>query len=158
MYVVVVTATTLVLPIGFALVACYGYNGGVDLPFFLGKWYVFWAGGVRLFLAGLRQVFNPGYTLGEIFGIDHPPSKHIVQELGFANLAMGTLGMCALLGPTVITPGALVAGLYYGLAGVRHAFTPGHSSKRLLAMITDLIVFVMLAVFFVTHAGLMVEV
>ena len=35
----------------------------------IGKWFVFWVVGVRLFTAGIRQVLKPAFTAQEIFHI-----------------------------------------------------------------------------------------
>ena len=155
MYFVIVIATTIVLPIASALIEMSGLNlAGMHMPLYsilivyLGKWYVFWAGGVRLMLAGLRQTFQPGFTLKKIFEIDHKPSEHIVQELGFANISMALLCLSTLLLPQLMTlAGAIVSGLYYGLAGLKHITSGGRNAERRLAMATDLLVFAVLATF-----------
>ena len=152
MYFIIVIATTIVLPIGSAL-AEYGIvysTGDVPAPvntliYCLGKWYVFWAGGVRLMLAGLRQTFAPGMTLKQIFEIDHPPSGHIVQELGFANLSISLVCLLSLLYPTLMPAGAISAGVFYGLAGLQHLRKPQRNAQRTVAMLTDLLVFLVLA-------------
>jgi hypothetical protein len=160
MYYVIVIATTLVLPIGAAVAdlllstkGALGAGGDVLPPLgllltgYLGKWYVFFAVGVRLFLTGLRQTFTPGFTLKEIFEIDHKPSEHIVQELGFANLSMGMLGLLALLDPMLTLAGAVTGGLYYGLAGFKHISKGNRNTMRTMAMITDILVFCVLAAY-----------
>ena len=158
MYFVIVIATTIVLPIGSAVAeTLWVYQGIVDsggwiappladvaLPL-LGKWYVFFAGGVRLFLAGIRQSFAPAMTLSQIFGIDHKPSEHIVQELGFANLSIGLICLLSLPYPHLAPACAIAAGLFYGLAGLQHLRKRERNAQRTLAMATDLMVFVMLA-------------
>lgn len=144
MYFVFVIATTIVLPIASAVIDMA--MAGWEAPtFFLAKWYAFWAGGVRLMLAGVRQSFAPGVTLKQIFEIDHPPSTHIVQELGFANLSIGLVCILSLLYPLLTPAGAISAGVFYGLAGLQHLRRGGRNAQRTLAMITDLIVFLMLA-------------
>lgn len=163
MYFVIVIATTIVLPIGSAVIDFMLWNSGtkawdawttiplgqIPIISFLGKWYVFWAGGVRLMLAGLRQTFAPGFTLKQIFEIDHKPSEHIVQELGFANLSMGLLCIVTLPLPFLSPAGAIAAGLFYGLAGLQHIRKPGRNTQRTLAMVTDLLVFAVLATYVV---------
>ena len=57
------------------------------------KWYVFSAVGVRLSLAGLRQMFQPRFTAQAILGINSPDALFLVRELGIANVAMGTAGL-----------------------------------------------------------------
>ena len=100
-----------------------------------------------LFLAGLRQTFTPGFTLKEIFEIDAPEASHIVQELGFANLSMGTLGLLALLHPMLTLAGAITGGLYYGLAGLKHITKGKRNAMRTTAMLTDILVFAVLAAY-----------
>lgn len=146
MYFIIVIATTVVLPLGSALID--GFLSGWQGPlWYFGKWYVFWAGGVRLMLAGLRQTFAPGFTLKQIFEIDHAPSEHVVQELGFANLSIGLLCLLSLPMTMLAPGGAIAAGLFYGLAGLQHIRKPGRNAQRTLAMITDLLVFAVLGAF-----------
>lgn len=147
MYVLIVVLLTLVMPVGSALAEKFLYQGPAELIAYLGKWYVFWAGGVRLLLAGARQVFQPAWTLKAIFEIESAEPKPIVQELGFANIAMGALCMMSLPEPRLLVAGAVVSGLYYGLAGLRHA-TDGHRNfNQNLAMLTDVLVAAVLAWF-----------
>ncbi len=119
----------------------------------LGKWYVFFAVGVRLFLAGLRQTLTPAFRLQKIFEIEAPEANHIVQELGFANLSMGSLGLLALLDPMLTLAGAVTGGLYYGLAGLKTLTTGKRNAMRTTAMVTDILVFSVLAAFVVMKVG-----
>lgn len=155
MYFFIVIATTIVLPIASALIDAqlniepFTWAGRVSVDQVLlaafGKWYVFWAGGVRLMLAGLRQSFAPGMTLRQIFEIDHPPSGHIVQELGFANISISLICLLSLLYPALMPAGAISAGVFYGLAGLQHIRKRERNPQRTLAMLTDLLVFVVLS-------------
>jgi hypothetical protein len=113
----------------------------------VGRWFVFWGVGVRLFLAGVRQVIQPRFTAEEIFGIRDTGSFAIVREVGFANLSMGFIGVCTLLRVGWLVPAAVVGGLYYGLAGAGHVFTHDKNAKEYLAMISDGFIFVVLLVF-----------
>jgi hypothetical protein len=153
MYYLIVIATTVVLPIGSALIEYVMALGpalshqpevGANMILFLGKWYVFWAGGARLFLAGLRQTFAPAMTLRQIFEIENKPSEHIVQELGFANLSIGLICLLSLPYPQLMPAGALAAGLFYGLAGLQHLRKKARNAQRTVAMATDLVVFLVL--------------
>ena len=58
-----------------------------------GQLHVFWAVGVRLFIAGLRQIVQPRYTAETILGVKDPDATLIVRELGFANTAIGSAGL-----------------------------------------------------------------
>jgi len=119
---------------------------GADVMWLIGKWFVFWGCGVRLFLAGLMQTFRPEFTARSIFDIDAPAAHAVVREVGFGNLAMGTLGLASLAIPEWVVPAAVVGGLYYGLAGVGHAFRKGNFKEQ-VALWSDLAIFVVLAVF-----------
>jgi hypothetical protein len=43
---------------------------GLGVMGLIGKWFVFWACGLRLLLAGIRQVVQPRFTAAEIFDLD----------------------------------------------------------------------------------------
>ena len=117
--------------------------------FLIGKWFCFWAVGIRLFAAGIRQVIQPQFTAEEIFGIRESGALPIVRELGFANLSMGLLGICSLARAGWIVPAAIVGGLYYGLAGAGHVSQKNRNAKEWMAMVSDGFVFVVLLVFVV---------
>ncbi len=149
MYFVVVVALTILLPIAAAVAEAYYVLPAAGVFMLLGKWTAFFATGVRLLIAGLRQAFQPRFTLKQIFEIENEPSEQIVQELGFANLAMGVLGVLALLHPMLTFAAALVGALFYGLAGLKHLAKRERNAERTTAMVTDLWVFAALALYVV---------
>jgi hypothetical protein len=126
--------------------------GGTDLLLLIGKWFVFWAVGVRLFIAGVRQVVQPQFTSEGIFEIKDRAAFVIVREVGFGNLSMGTLGLASLAKSGFLVPAAIVGGLYYGLAGAGHLLRGGRNFAGQTAMISDLMMFVVLAVFVASRA------
>jgi hypothetical protein len=83
----------------------------------------------------------------EIFAIKDRAAFAIVREVGFANLATGTLGLASLAVPAWLMPAAIVGGLYYGLAAVGHAFRRGRNFSEQVALVSDVFAFVILAVF-----------
>lgn len=92
-YLLTVVLLMAVLPIGSILIERFAMSNSADVLLLVGKWFVFWAVGVRQFLAGIRQVVRPQFTSEEIFGIKTKEPWPIVRELGFANLSMGALGI-----------------------------------------------------------------
>jgi hypothetical protein len=122
-------------------------GGGVDLMWLVGKWFTFWAVGVRLFLAGVTQTFRPQFTAQSIFEIKDQAALGIVREVGFGNLAIGALGLASLARPEWIVPAALVGCIFYGLAGIGHIFRKGRNLKEQIALLSDLAVFLLLAAF-----------
>jgi hypothetical protein len=83
----------------------------------MGRWFVFWAVGVRLLLSGVIQVVRPDFTSKRIFEIEDPRVFGIVREVGFGNIAIGTIGLASLINIGWVVPSAVAGGLYYGLAG-----------------------------------------
>jgi len=149
MYLAVVVLLMGVFPVASIVAEAAFQHGGVDLTLLIGKWFVFWSGGVRLILAGLHQVMNPAFTAQTIFGIRDQSAFAIVRELGFGNLSIGLLGACALFSPTWIAPAALAGGLFYGLAGVEHLLKGDRNANETIAMVSDLFIFLVLAFYLV---------
>lgn len=106
----------------------------------VGKWFVFWSVGVRLFTAGLRQIFQPGYTAKVILGFQGEEALLLVRELGFANVALGVAGLLSLGLPAWRTPVALAGGIFYGLAGINHLLQGHRNPLENVAMVSDLFV------------------
>lgn len=71
----------------------------------------------------------------------------VVRELGVANLAAGVVGLASIVAPTFVLPVAIWAGLFYGAAGVAHVAERDRSRNEILAMVSDLFIALMLAVF-----------
>ncbi|MGO9833703.1 MAG: hypothetical protein ACLP1X_05760 [Polyangiaceae bacterium] len=87
-YLATVVALMGVLPVVSILVD-WLLAGSVGLwdPAF--RWFVFWGVGVRLLLAGVRQVVQPSFTAREILHLAGPDAEVVVHELGFANFCLG---------------------------------------------------------------------
>jgi hypothetical protein len=143
MYLASVLALLLVLPIISILIELAAHTSA-DLVFLIAKWFVFWAGGVRLFIAGVRQTLNPAFTAVDIFGIKEPEAQKIVREVGFANLAMGLLNLASLVVPAWLVPAALVSGLYYAFAGLGHVRNTARTTNETIALVSDLAIAVVL--------------
>lgn len=137
MYYAVVVLTMFALPVLSVFVDAHAAGSSIDL-LLIGKWFTFWAVGVRLLLAGLRQVIQPRYTANEILGLKGEDSLLLVRELGFANLAIGLIGLLSVLIPNWGGAGGLAGGIFYGLAGVNHIFQPHRNRLENVAMISDL--------------------
>ena len=152
MYFASVLLLLLIFPLAsfFAEVLRFGHS--IPELSLIGKWFIFWAVGVRLFLAGVRQVLQPSFTAIEIFGIHEPKALAIVRELGFANLSIGLLGIGSRWHKGSLIPAAFVGGLYYGLAGLGHVPRPHKNAKEYTAMISDGFAFLVLLSFVLSVA------
>ena len=92
MYFASVLLLLLIFPLASIAVEAIRFGHSITDMSLIGEWFVFWAVGIRLFVVGLRQVFQPSFTAVEIFEIHEPKAFAIVRELGFANLSIGILG------------------------------------------------------------------
>ena len=146
MYGVVIGALTVVLPVASIVIEAI-LAPGAGITGLVGKWFAFWAVGIRLLLAGVSQVMRPAATAQGILGIRDAGAGIVVQELGFANLSIGLLGAASLLVSSWVVPAAIAGGLFLGLAGVRHMYTAERGRKEAIAMVTDLFVAYVLAGF-----------
>jgi hypothetical protein len=149
MYLLTITLTMLLLPLG-SIAAEWALTPASSLLLLTGKWFVFWAVGVRLTLAGLRQVAAPDFTAREVFGIEGPDALPLVRELGFANLAAGVIGTASIAWPAFVLPAAIWGAIFLGAAGVMHARRRGRSAHETMAMVSDLFVALVLAGYAVT--------
>jgi hypothetical protein len=144
MYVVMVLLLLAILPAG-SVIAEHSYlHSTAPLVFLIGKWFTFWAAGVRLFLAGLRQTITPRFTAQEIFKLSGTEVFPLVREVGFANLSMSALSLLSLYTPVFLIPGALVGGLYYFFAGIGHTMAGHRNFKETFAMATDFLIAIVL--------------
>ena len=141
LFLISVVLLMLVLP-----VSCILIEGHVTVML-AGKWFVFWAMGVRLLVAGLRQAIQPGFTAQQIFHIQDTGSHAVVRELGFANICSGLLGMASLWLPTWRMAAAAMGGLYYGLAAVMHVVKRPAGGNEWVALVSDVFITIVLVVF-----------
>lgn len=149
MYLVVVILLMGILPVVSILIEYSGLAASADLWSLVGKWFVFWSVGVRLALAGIRQIVQPAFTAEEIFGIGDKAARIVVQELGFANLAMGVLAIVTLAAPQWVAAAALAGAIFYGLAGARHVLKGGQNRNEMIAAVSDIFIFAVLAAYLV---------
>jgi hypothetical protein len=137
MYLLVVAALMFVFPIA----SIAGEIFVEHVPFSLilaGKWFVLWSVGVRLLLAGFRQVVQPRYTAEVILSLKSEESLVLVRELGLANLAIGLMGLGSAIFPSWRSAGAFAGGLFYAFAGVNHMLQPHRGKLANIAMASDL--------------------
>lgn len=146
MYLAVVVLTMLVLP-GASVLVEHAIRPEAALMMLAGRWFVFWGVGMRLGLAGLRQLLQPGFTAREIFHMQGDEALPLVRELGVANLASAIVGLASIAAPSFVLPSAISAGIFYAVAGVRHAAERGRSRNETVAMVSDLFMALVLATY-----------
>jgi hypothetical protein len=138
MYIAMLIGLMLILPVASIALEAFVHGHAVFDAAMIGKWFVFWAVGVRLLIAGLRQILQPRYTAETILGVMDPDARVIVRELGFANTAIGVAAIASIFFPTWTSPLAAIGAVFYGLAGISHVRQPRRNTLRSAAMVSDL--------------------
>jgi hypothetical protein len=108
------------------------------------KWFAFWTVGLRLLLAGIKQNVNPAFTAQSILGTSTPGSTTLVREVGFGNLALGSIGVLSLWLSSWQQPAALGGAIFFALAGINHLLQRHRNQLENLAMVSDLFAAVVL--------------
>ena len=147
MYYLTVVLLMFVLPIASILLEHFAFPNPAALLLVFGKWFVFWAVGARLLLAGLRQAIQPRFTAETILGIEGDAPLHVVQELGFANISIGVIGLISIFSSAWVMPAAIAGCLFYCFAGIRHVVQRNRNALENTAMASDLFIFVVLAAY-----------
>ncbi len=145
-YLVSLLVLMVILPAISVGVEYFPYPGAPIMPL-VGKWFVFWAIGVRLFAAGLRQVAKPLFTLRDIFHVHDPSGQVVVRELGFANVCFGLAGILSLFISDWRPAAAFTGGLYMGIAGVYHLIKKPETPNEVVAMVSDIYILVIMAAY-----------
>jgi hypothetical protein len=148
MYFVVITLFMFVLPIG-SIIAEMALNPNSNIIFIIGKWFVYWVIGIRLFTVGIRQIIQPKFTAKDILGLNGTESWILVRELGFANTALGVVGILSIFFWEWIQPSALAGSIFLGLAGINHLLTKNKNIHEKTAMISNIIISIVLLIYFV---------
>jgi hypothetical protein len=94
LYLVNVFGIILVLPIvsiGINVFINFRKKIENNFPEIIGNWFIFWSIGIRLFTAGLMQIFNPNYTANLLqLNLN---DLIVIRELGLSNSSIGLLGI-----------------------------------------------------------------
>jgi uncharacterized protein DUF6790 len=151
-YTLSIVLLLLVLPVASIFIEYFADPRPHDVMWLVGKWFTFWGCGVRLFVAGVTQVLKPQFTARSIFNLDDPAAYGLVREVGFGNLSFGAIGLVSVIAPSWLVPAAVAGGMYYGLAGLGHLMRPERNTKEQVALVSDLLIAALLAVFVIDQA------
>ncbi|HEY1726011.1 MAG TPA: hypothetical protein VGF89_11340 [Steroidobacteraceae bacterium] len=144
MYLISVVVLMAFAPMASVLVGLHS-SADTSVAALVLHWSVFWMVGARLSIAGIRQIVQPRYTAATILGIEHTGALLVVRELGFANLAIGAIGIGSVEWTPWAAPAAVAGAIFYGLAGLNHLRAGQHTTFARIAMISDLWALVVLA-------------
>ena len=146
MYVAVVVLTMLVLPIISVLIQ-HAETPAEPLAALTGRWFVFWGVGVRLGLAGLRQIVQPRFTARNIFRMTDDAALPLVRELGMANAGTALVALLSIVAPGFVLPVSISAAWFFGAAGMAHLAGRDRSRNENIALLSDIFIAVVLVAF-----------
>lgn len=150
-YIVLVTFLTFIFPIVAAWLEVFINHENYYSFYIFSKWFIFFAVGIRLTIAGMKQVFDPRYTAVEIFKMKTAESFPVIRELGFANLCFGLIAILSVVFPQWRIVSAFGSGIYYAIAGIQHLLKRPSSINEEFALITDLLIAIGLLIYFFRH-------
>ncbi len=136
----------IILPV-FSIMGDIHFNKETFDWLLIGKWFIFWAVGMRLFVAGVRQSSNPEYTATKIFDLKSVESFVVIRELGFANISLGVMGILSVINDHWRLIAGITGCLFFGLAAMQHLFKKPDSRNEVITMISDLFIFIILLIY-----------
>jgi hypothetical protein len=104
----------------------------------LGKWFVFWAFGFRLFTSGIKQASDPSFAVKK----SNNDLIEIVRKLGIANICLGTGGILSLINESWRQVIAILGCLFFGLDAIRCLTVGLSSAAQKLLMLFNVVMFV----------------
>ena len=139
----------LVFPTISLLIDWYLNPSGTEMILNIGKWFIFWAIGVRLFTAGLSQILRPAFTAEVIFHSKNKEFYVLIRELGIANSCSGITAIISMFVPQWRIPAAFIGGLFLGLAGIQHVIRKPENPNEQIPMISNIIIFIIMLIYLI---------
>ena len=136
----------IIVPLTAISVETLVFDSSLRLPAIALKWFVFCGIGLRLGMAGIKQIITPQFTAKEIFKIQNDDILPIISELGFANVCFSVIAIISLFVPSFRIPAAIAGGLYFGLAGLLHITKSLDSKNEVFALVSDIFIFLVIGV------------
>ena len=110
----------------------------------IGKWFAFWAIGVRLMLAGCTQLASRRSKSRDVFAA-REDSKIVKKATGVADIVLAAMGfLCFEIGEASLLA-TITLGIYMGLACLQQDFKKPATITGWINMVYDLIVFAVIA-------------
>lgn len=149
MYIFAVAFFMFIFPIVSIAIDLLLGNNDTGLVAIIGQWFIFWAVGVRLLTAGVRQIIKPHLTSEGILGIKSKEAGQLVRELGFANVSIGIVAIISLWITAWQSAAALAGGLFLLLAGIEHIPKKRRNFEENIAMASDLFIGLLLLAYLI---------
>jgi len=129
-----------VLPIAAAALESRIDNVVLNWPTY-SKWFVFWGVGIRLFFKGIKLASTPQFTGLSLSSFKNRESYLLLLELGFANMALGSMGILSVINDQWRLIAAIAGAIYFGLADMVRLLKKPDGRHELVALIYNVLVF-----------------
>ena len=103
----------------------------------IGKWFIFWTLGIRLFTIGIRQASDPASEAVKIFNLKSKNAYTIIRRLGFANMSLGIMGILSLINNNWRQIGAISGISFFGFAVLNDISQKVKARNEIITMISD---------------------
>jgi hypothetical protein len=114
------------------------------------KWFIFWGVGIRLFFKGVKLASTPQFTGLSLSSFKNRESYLLLLELGFANMALGSMGILSVINDQWRLIAAIAGAIYFGLADMLRLLKKPTGRHELVALVYNVLVFVGLVVYMVS--------
>ena len=115
------------------------------------KWFIFWGVGIRLFFKGVRLASTPQMTGLSVSSFRSRESYLLLLELGFANMALGSMGILSVINDQWRLIAAIAGAIYFGLADMLRLLKKTDGRHERVALIYNILVFLGLVAFMVSQ-------
>jgi hypothetical protein len=115
------------------------------------KWFIFWGVGIRLFFKGVKLTSTPQFTGLTLSSFKNRESCLLLLELGFANMALGSMGILSVINDQWRLIAAIAGAIYFGLANMLRVLTKTGGCHELVTLIHNILVFSGLVAFLISQ-------
>ena len=115
------------------------------------KWFIFWGVGIRLFFKGVRLASTPQITGLSVSSFRSRESYLLLLELGFANMALGSMGILSVINDQWRLIAAIAGAIYFGLADMLRLLKKTDGRHERVALVYNILVFLGLVAFMVSQ-------
>jgi hypothetical protein len=115
------------------------------------KWFIFWGVGIRLFFKGIRLASTPQITGLNLSSFKNRESYLLLLELGFANMALGAMGILSVINDQWRLIAAIAGAIYFGLTDMLRLLKKTDGRHERVALIYNILVFSGLVAFMVSQ-------
>ncbi len=139
-----------VLPIAAALLESRIDQVDLSWPNYW-KWFIFWGVGIRLFFKGIKLASTPQFAGLSLSSFKNRESYLLLLELGFANMALGSMGILSVINDQWRFIAAIAGAIYFGLTDMLRLSKKTDGRHERVALIYNILVFSGLVAFMVSQ-------